>query len=131
MRLHLAGAYHAADNLIIDAILRYAWMGHQVVADDRVYLLGESGLVFVAADRYCCQFIQFWLAEVDDQVALGYFVGGKLVVRLLAGINKESRLSSISDKADLGHDILHHRPRTLRAITIAERSPAPSFQRAI
>ena len=86
-----------------------------------MYLLGEGGFIFVTANGYGCQFIKFWLAEVDDQVTLGHFVGGELVVGFLAGINKESRLRGISDKAYFGHDILHKCPRTFRGIMIAER----------
>src|SRR5712692_3960216 len=110
MRLHLARAYHSADNLIIDAVFCCARVSQQVVADDGVYLFGEGCLVFIAADGEGCNFAEFWLAEVDDQVAFGHFIGCMMVIGFLISINKESSFRGVSYKADLSHDILYQRP---------------------
>ena len=61
------------------------WEGY---AFERVKLLNAldnanvSHLVFLTTDHHCCKFMKLWLAEIDNQVAFGHFVGEILIGRL-------------------------------------------------
>jgi hypothetical protein len=90
VRLHAAVPHHAADYLVVDAVLGRAGMEREVVVDDGTHLLVEGCCVLVTGDGDPHGGLaRPRLAEVDHQVALGDLVGCELVVGLLSSIDVE------------------------------------------
>ena len=132
VRLHAAALHHAANQIVVDVIFAGAGMRGQVIADHGVHFLAERGLVLVARDRQQPRRLTgFGFAEVDHKVALGDFVGGELVVRLLTGVDKKRHCGLIHNKAGLGHDVLQQRPCAFGCVVITQRYPAPRLEHPV